>query len=481
MAIQPKAKFYLIGNNQFLLQSQYPIIQQKLVSLLQNLGINIKNEESFTQKILLSNEDRKKILKNEEIQKLIKIKDIPKFLKQIISLPKYQVDQTQIQKKIKQLSDVKPSKYFVQFFIDYIEKQGKILFLDDEIFPKVETISFLIKILCLNYEKPCLIVTDSYKVDNWKIKVQKWIPNQKISKIQNQNDTVQSCPLVIIVNYEHFQNNYECLSVINFEFLILDIHVDQIKTNNYDSLCKIRSNTKSVIIIENYERLNTIEDYWLYLAILHSTIFKFERFSKLQKRYAILDQNSVSYQEFSYILSEFFQTNKSRENHKIESQSLFQKFSIELNLKQKKQVQLIQRQFNGWEIQEFANIGYHTNEDINTYFQYLTNLKEQHKNTLLKYLSLLKRKTLVIADGDQVLCKLFKKYKNVQFISSESDLSIVSLKEYGQILILEIDQNYEVKKAFIQRLKQDEIIKTRMIFLEIADTLDSTLIDYFIS
>ncbi|KAL4490237.1 hypothetical protein ABPG72_004276 [Tetrahymena utriculariae] len=481
MAVQIKAQLYLIGKNQFILQSQYPIVQQDLISQLQNLGINLQNEDNFTQKILLANQDRKRVLKNEEIQKLIQIKDIPKFLKQIISLPKYQVDQTQIQKKIKQLSDAKPSNYFIQFFVEYIERNGNLLFLDDEIFPKLETISFLIKILCLNYEKPCLIVTDSYKVDNWKAKVQKWIPSQKISKIQNQNDIVQSCPLVIIVNYECLSNNYECLSVINFEMLILDIHVDQIKTNSYDSLIKIRNGIKSIIIIEDKERLNTIEDYWLYLAILHSTIFTKERNNKFQKRYAMQGQISVSYQEFSYLLSEFFQSNKSRENYLFECQCLFQKFSIELNCKQKKQVQLIQRAFNGQEIKEFANIGYHTNEDINIYFQHLTNLKELHKNTLLKYLSLLKKKTLVIADGDQVLCKLFKKYQNIQFISSESDLSIVNLQGYGQILMLEIDHNYEVKKAFIERIKQDEIIQVRVLFLEIADTLDSTLIDYLIS
>ncbi|KAL4440767.1 hypothetical protein ABPG74_013748 [Tetrahymena malaccensis] len=444
---------------------------------------------------------------------MIKIKDIPKFLKQIISLPKFQVDQTQIQKKvkylnelnrvklnikIKQISNVKPSQYFVQFFVEYIEKCGNLLYLDDEVFPKLETISFLIKILCLNYEKPCLIVTDSYKVsfnylnkkfsfihikvDNWKIKVSKWIPSQKIEKIQSQNDIVQSCPLVIIINYQCFSNNYECLSAINFEMLIIDIHFDQIKTNSYDSLNKIRSQIKSVIIIENEERLNNIQDYLSYLAILHSTIFKFERNSKFLKRYSITqDKSSVSNQEFSYLLSEYFQSNKSRVDHQIECSSLFQKFSIELNSKQKKQVQIIQRTFDGWEIEEFANIGYHTNEDINIYFQYLTNLKEQHKNALLKYLSLLKRNTLVIAEGDQVLCKLFKKYKNISFISSESDLGIVDFQDYGQIFILEIDQNYEVKKAFIQRIKQEKLIKIRVIFLEIADTLDSTLIDYFIS
>lgn len=74
---------------------------------------------------------------------------------------------------------------------------------------------------------------------------------------------------------------------------------------------------------------------------------------------------------------------------------------------------------------------YYEKEGLETYFGYINKIKEKYWYDIISSLNKLRTRTLVLTESDTFLCRLYKKYANIDFIGTISFLQNQQTSMYG--------------------------------------------------
>lgn len=92
---------------------------------------------------------------------------------------------------------------------------------------------------------------------------------------------------------------------------------------------------------------------------------------------------------------------------------------------------MFERRVNSSDLNGLFEDNFYFSEELDDYFSLVNSLKDKCVSQLYSNMNTLHRRTLVITSGDAFLCRLYKKYNQIDFVSTDSDLTTLEIHNYG--------------------------------------------------